>query len=68
MRLFFHAGKFFIFLFSTDFFFQNEPFQKNLSGTLDLSECQIVWFQIRTDIYLGPNFLQKLTADNKSWR
>ena len=28
-------------------FFENELFQKNLSGTL--SECQTVWIQIRTD-------------------
>ena len=31
-------------------FFQNQPFQKILSGKL--SECQTVWIQIRTDIIL----------------
>ena len=35
-------------LLSSADFFQNQLFQKILSGTL--SECQTVWIQIRTDI------------------
>ena len=41
--------------------------RKNLSGTL--FECQTVWIQIRTDVIvgpdLGPNCLQRLSADDK---
>ena len=36
--------------------------QKKLSGTL--SECPTVWIQIR--LHLGPNCLQRLSADDKS--
>ena len=42
-----HAGYFFMLLLSSADFFQNKLFQNILSGTL--SECQIVWIQIRTD-------------------
>ena len=36
----------------------------------NFSECQTVWIQIRADIFvgpdLGPNCLQRLSADNTS--
>ena len=53
-------------LLSSATLFQNYPFQKILSGTL--SECQTVWIQTRTDNVgpdLGPNCLQRLSADSK---
>ena len=56
-------GSFFMpLLSSADFFFF-----KNRSGPL--SERQTVWIQIRTDTVgcdLGPNCLQRLSADDKS--
>ena len=42
---------FMLYLSSADFFFQNQPFWKILSGTL--SECQIIWIQIRPNFLLG---------------
>ena len=51
-------------------FFSKLTFSKILSGTL--SECQTVWTQIRTDILsvqctdMGQNWLQRLSADDKS--
>ena len=45
-------------------------FKTICSGTL--SECQTVWIQIRTDIFVGPdlgsNCLQRLLAEDKSRR
>ena len=41
-------GNFFMLLLSSADFFQNQLFQKILSGAL--IECQTVWIQIRTDI------------------
>ena len=46
-------------------FFQNQLFQKFLSGVQ--SECQTVWTQIRPDFVgpdLGQNCLQSLSADD----
>ena len=52
------------FVTSADFF-QNQHFQKILSGLL--SGRQTGWTQIRPDIYVGPdqcpNCLKRLTAD-----
>ena len=45
-----------------DFFIINF-FQKILPEKL--SECQMVWIQIRTNV-LSPNCLQRLCVDNKS--
>ena len=36
-------------LLSSADLFKNLYFQKSLSGTLELSECQTIWIQIRTD-------------------
>ena len=50
--------------------FLNKLFRKIISGTL--SECQMVWIQIRTGRSvgpdLGPNCLQRLSAEDKSHR
>ena len=51
-------------------FFQNEFLQKVISGIQ--SECKTVWIQIRVDIVsfdliLGPIWLQRLSADHKSY-
>ena len=43
-------------LLSSAAFFQNQPFQKILSGSL--SECQTVWIQIRPDILSGLIWIQ----------
>ena len=55
-----HVGKFLMLLLSSADFYQNFLFQKILSGTL--SNCQIVWIQIRTK--LGQNCLLRLYTDN----
>ena len=56
------------------------PLQSNLACVFSLFfnffekifQCQTVWIQIRTDILvgpdLGPNYLQRLSADNKGRR
>ena len=47
-------------------FFKDNFFKNILSGKLSVSK---VWIQIRTDIVgpdLGPNCLQRLSADDKS--
>ena len=49
-----HAGKFFMIFCRLPFFFQNELFQKHISGVS--SECKIVWIQIWPDVC--PNCLQ----------
>ena len=54
-------GNFAIFLSSVNFFL-NYLFQKNLSGIPLV--CQTVWIHIRPD--LGPNGLQRLSADDKN--
>ena len=50
------------------FFFKLFFFSKHLSGIP--SECQTVSIQIRPDIFfgpdLGPNCLQRLSADDKN--
>ena len=50
------------------FFFQNQLFRKAISEISP--ECQINWIQIRLDVLggpdLGPNSLQRLTADDTS--
>ena len=59
-------------LLSADIFFQNQSvcccFLKNLSGIS--VECQAVWIQIMPEVFvgpdLGPNCLQKLSADDTS--
>ena len=45
-------------LLSSAYFFQKQPFQKVLSGTL--SECVTVWIQIMTDILLVLIWLQTI--------
>ena len=56
------------FLLSNDFFFQNQLFQKLISGIP--SECQTVWIQIRPDKLSGLIWvhflLLSLSADNTS--
>ena len=46
-------------------FFQNQHFRNFHSGIP--SECQTVWIQIKSDVYVGPdlipNYLQRLSAD-----
>ena len=58
----------FMLLMSAAVFLQHLISKKNLSGTL--SECQTVRIKIRMDISvrtdLGPNYLQRLSADDKS--
>ena len=61
----FHAGHFHMLLLSFADFFKNElfsemnfSFQKILSGTISVSNG--------LDSYLGPNCLQRLSADDKS--
>ena len=51
-----------LFLSSADFFFKIYIFKPILSGIP--SECQTVWIQIRP--YLGSDFLDMLSADDKS--
>ena len=55
-------------LMSSADFFQNQPFQKRLSGTL--SECQTIWIQIRTHtlwvLIWVQTVLQWLSTDDKS--
>ena len=56
----------FMLLLSSATLFQNYLFQKILSETL--SECQTVWIQTRTHNVspdLGPNCLQRLSADGR---
>ena len=50
-------------LLSSGDFFQNQLFQKILSGTL--SECQTVWIQIRTDILLVLIWVQTVCKCNQ---
>ena len=59
---------FFILLMLSADFFRFFLFKNNLSGTL--SECQTVLIQIRTGPGpgLGPNCLQRLSADGKGHR
>ena len=58
------------FLSSADFF-KNQLFRKILSEIP--SECEIVWTQIRSDLFvgpdLGPNCLQRLSEkDCREWK
>ena len=59
-------NEFYDFLSSADFF-HNQLFLLLPGRQL---ECQTVWISIRTDIEidLGPNYLQWLSADDKSRR
>ena len=60
-------GNFFLLLLSSADFFHYYLSQKIVSGTV--SECQIVWIQIRTDNVSpdpGSNSLQRLSADDNS--
>ena len=63
-----HAGLLFMILLSFADFFQNQLFQKLLSGKL--SDCQSVWIQIRTDflsvLIWVQTVLEMLSADDIS--
>ena len=63
-----HAGLLFMMLLSFADFFQNQLFQKLLSGKL--SDCQSVWIQIRTDflsvLIWVQTVLEMLSADDIS--
>ena len=65
-----HGGLFFHGIVVICLFFIKLTFSKILSGTL--AECRTVRFLIRTDKTvspdLGPNCLQRLSADDKSRR